>query len=259
MKTNKKRFLVVGDLHTKYDVFLNATKEFEEGNFDKIVFLGDYCDDWQASPYASLNLLTSLIDFKKQYNDRCILLLGNHDLSQWMGNEFACSGFNQTTHIFVSPFFRENENLFQIAYSYKDYLFTHAGVCSSWLRDISLLSERFKNLKTAKEISEHLNLSLSEMSKDKEYWSLFKALTQCGFYRGGFEHPSPIWADKQELISNPCPKINQIVGHTPVNTLTIHKIRNGDKSDSYIFFCDTCSKRVDGKDIGDRSFLRIYL
>lgn len=258
MKRSKKRFLVCGDLHTKYDIFLRAINKFETEKFDKIIFLGDYCDDWNASPESSRELLEHLIEFKNKYPNKCILLLGNHDLSEWFGGDFKCSGYNSITHLICKDLFDKNENLFQIAYPYKNWLFTHAGVHNSWLKDISLLDEEFKEMKYPYRISAELNLSLSERNNNIKYNRLFKALNSVGGYRGGFSSPSPVWTDYKELISNPAQHINQVVGHTPVKTIVSHTIKRENKKD-ILYFCDTHSTYTNGENIGDNSFLELEI
>lgn len=258
MKTNKKRFLVCGDLHTKYDIFLKAINKFETEKFDKIIFLGDYCDDWNASPEASRELLEHLIEFKNKYHNQCILLLGNHDLSEWICGDFKCSGFNPITHLIVKDLFDKYSNLFMIAYSYNNLLFTHAGVQNSWLKNIKLLDSDLAKMKNADDISFELNEALHKRNSELKYNKLFKSLSTVGAYRGGFESPSPLWADYNELISNSVPKINQVVGHTPVKTITKHIVRRGKEKD-LLYFCDTHSTYTNGENYGDNSFLEIEI
>lgn len=257
MKTNKKRFLVCGDLHTKHDIFLKAINKFETEKFDKIIFLGDYCDDWNASPEASRNILENLIEFKNKYPNQCILLLGNHDLSEWLGASFKCSGYNGITHMIVRDIFYDNEDCFQLAYEENNYIFTHAGIHNQWLKDISLLDDKFKNL-NAESIANELNYSLKLRYDELCYNQLFESLNNVGGYRGGFGSPSPIWADYHELISNPMPHVNQIVGHTPVKTITKHEIKRGKEKD-LLYFCDTHSTYTNGENYGDNSFLEIEI
>lgn len=256
-KTTQK-FLVCGDLHTKYDIFLKAINKFEKEDFDKIIFLGDYCDDWNKPPEASREFLEHLIEFKKKYYNRCILLLGNHDLSEWFGREFKCSGYNEFTHILVKDIFDKNEELFQIAYSYKDYLFTHAGVHNSWLNDVYKLDKCFEDAKYSHRLSSILNLALSERNDDIKFHNLLKLFNNVGGYRGGLSHPSPIWTDYNELVSNPATKVNQVVGHTPVKTIIMHKCKRGTIVNK-LFFCDTHSTYRDGTNIGDNSFLELEI
>ena len=251
------RVLVIGDLHTKIANLEKAIKTFEDEKFDKVIFLGDYVDDWNTPPEASRNVLVKLLEFKYKYKDKCILLLGNHDLSEWLGTSFKCSGYNGITHMIVRDIFYDNEDCFQMAYEENNYIFTHAGIHNQWLKDISLLDDKFKNL-NAKSIVKELNYSLKLRYEELCYNQLFESLNSVGGYRGGFSSPSPIWADYHELISNPMPHVNQIVGHTPVKKIILHTIKRGDERD-HLFFCDTQSTYTNGENIGDNSFLKINL
>ena len=250
--------LVIGDLHTKFDTLEKVISYFDDGStIERIIFLGDYVDDWNKAPEASYNLLTRLIAFKKAYPNKVVLLLGNHDFSEWMGGKFKCSGFNPVTHTIVKPLFDENEDLFQLAFSDGKYLYTHAGITSSWVKDIQLIDDLYlpHNKDNPYEWADYLNWVLKERNNDFVAYKIFNTLNRVGGYRGGFDSPSPIWADKQELIAKPLKNINQIVGHTPVKTITTHTVRNTGKTIFELIFCDTLSTYSDGTPYGDKSFL----
>ena len=66
------KILVCGDLHCKVHILEDAMEKFEEGDFDKVVFLGDYVDDWDALSGDSLYILERLVDYKEQYKDKMI-------------------------------------------------------------------------------------------------------------------------------------------------------------------------------------------
>ena len=96
------------------------------------------------------------------------------------------------------------------------------------------------------------------------YDKLFQSLGQAGASRGGWGTPSPLWADEIDLEANSVPKLNQIVGHTPVKTVTEHIVKNGDKTSHKLFFCDTHSLAYlpyvgTTFPIGDRTCLEIHL
>lgn len=250
--------VVVGDLHTKIDILdwiLTITKNNPQT--ERIIFLGDYVDDWNTPPEASYNLLSKLIELKKQFGPKIILLLGNHDFSEWFGGKFKCSGFNPVTHTIVKPLFDENEDLFQLAFSDGKYLYTHAGITSSWVKDIQLIDDLYLPLNSDKsdDWANYLNWVFKERNNDFTAHKIFNTLNQVGGYRGGFDSPSPIWADKQELIAKPLKNINQIVGHTPVKTITNHVVRNTGKNIFELIFCDTLSTYSDGTPYGDKTFL----
>lgn len=235
------RQLIVGDLHTKYHIF-DRIRELGK-IYDRVIFLGDYCDDWNAIPEASLNLLEGLKQYKLSNPDKVILLLANHDISEWLGNEFKCSGFNYFTHQLVASFFNKNKDLFQLAYTDGQFLYTHAGLTNSWAEQyFSDLSFDPTNLIY---VEKTLNTLLTDNPKD------LLPLADVGKTRGGYKNPSIIWADEQELIADPYP-ISQIVGHTPMRA-----IQHFQTQDFELYFCDTFSTYSNGNDYGDNSLLEI--
>lgn len=222
------KLLVCGDLHTDTRPISLIHQHINE--YDKVIFLGDYVDYWGANPVVNLTCFNMLIDFKRMFPDKVVLLIGNHDLSEGLGGRFMCSGYNYLLHIDFSRLFTQNLSNFQIAYEYKGILFTHAGVTDTWRKERELS-------KDPKKLCAGLNLELGT----------FRGFDQAGSVRGGFEVPSPVWADKNELVADPL-KCVQIVGHTPVKTIE-HIGTN--------YFCDTWSDYPDGTPIGDHSFLEI--
>ena len=243
------KVLVVGDIHTKTNVLQKVIDNSHL--FDKIIFLGDYLDDWGKAPEASYNLLRDLLRFKKGNQDKVILLFGNHDLSEWLGGNFMCSGYNLNTHSLIDYDFCRDQSLFNLAYEYEGWLFTHAGVCSGWLKDNKIELPK-KNI--AKFLADKFNETFRMRGVDREHYNLFQAFATAGGMRGGWHNPSPLWADERELIKDPVAHLNQVVGHTPVLTIKNHiaKFKGGD---SQLYFCDTHSTFNDGEPIGDGTFL----
>lgn len=237
---NGNKVLVCGDLHTKYHIF-----EYVKSlacKFDKVIFLGDYVDDWNAPPEASQNLINALIEWKKTEPNKVVLLWGNHDLSEYVPNTFRCAGYNQRTSALVSGIFEKNKKLFQIAYAWNGILFTHAGLTENFAKQIGVDDLEYKLTPI---IADELN-SLMGNSEN------LTRLAQSGQARGGISVPSPIWADKMELIEDYCSNLRQVVGHTPVEQVS--KFEVGDTS---LVFCDTFSTMPNGKPIGDGSLLGI--
>lgn len=128
------KILVCGDLHAKYNI-LEMVKE-KAKDFDKVIFLGDYVDDWGKVPEASYNLLNSLIEWEKAEPKKVILLWGNHDLSEYYGGAFICSGYQPLVHSCVKDLYEDNLDLFQLTYYYKNYLFSHAGLTRGWQKPL---------------------------------------------------------------------------------------------------------------------------
>ena len=72
-----KTILSIGDTHGR-GIALQIAKD-NIHKVDKIVFIGDYVDSFDISPVIILHNLKEIIEFKKQYPDKVVLLLGNHD------------------------------------------------------------------------------------------------------------------------------------------------------------------------------------
>lgn len=238
------KVLVCGDLHTKHHI-LAKTKEKAAG-YDQVVFTGDYVDDWNAVPDASYNILQALVAWKKLEPEKVVLLLGNHDLSEWLGGIYRCSGWNNRTSQMVRLFMQENSSMFQVAYAVDNILITHAGVTQGWWKDC-----KFPRLKNAQEYATWLNGSFStttpQINQD------FAKLAAAGWARGGWNEPSPLWADKTELQNDAVQGIGQVVGHSPVRGITIDTITRK----LPLVFCDTHSTYPDGKAIGNNNLLII--
>lgn len=238
--------VVVGDLHCKYHIF-EAVKKLVD-NYDRIIFMGDYVDDWNTPPEASYNLLMGLKELYKEHPSKVVYLLGNHEISEWYGNNFKCSGWNHITHQYVEDFMFKFSSIFRLAYAEQGFLFTHAGLTGSWI-DKYLEAEDLTSVDT---IAKKLNWAFKNRGDDYEARNIFMGLSDVGMGRGGYGTPSPIWADINELLEDTPTELNQIVGHTPIHTC-LHYTNRG----SELFFCDTHSTFPDKANIGDNSLLQV--
>lgn len=246
------RYLICGDLHTHFNI-LKRVEELSK-DYDKVVFLGDYVDDWNAIPEASYNTVKELIDFKLANPDKVVPLLGNHCLSEWLNQPFLCSGYNHLTHNLVKPLFDEYESLFNIAYVPDgiEAMFSHAGLTKSWWDEYCSEVPHEEELK-AGNYADALNWAFHHRRDDIQAEEIFQAFSNAGYARGGHGNPSPTWADLNELIADAIPNLTQIVGHTPIHTIT-HYLLN---EDTDFYACDTHSTDRTGSPIGDSSLLTI--
>lgn len=271
---NELRLRIYGDIHCKPRIIKDAREHLKD--YDKIVFLGDYVDDWTATPEQSYQTLKELVDLKLENPDKVILCIGNHCLSECFAGEFKCSGFNDLTHSLVKDLYKTrgegNEPIFQVAYAKGGVLFSHAGITNNFWKDTQLLiKNHYPDLQDLLEMDCDLAIKISnilnyaflkglENPEDK----LFLTLSQAGASRGGWGTPSPVWADKTDLEANSVPNLTQVIGHTPVKTVTEHIVKNGDGSSHKLFFCDTFSTYympyIDATiPYGDESILEIIL
>lgn len=228
--------LVCGDLHTKIRIFEDV--KAISSKFEKVVFMGDYVDDWNVMPEVSYNLLERLVEWKKQEPDKVVLLWGNHDLSEWYGGRFECAGFTKYGHSLLRGFFDKNYQFFQLAFAWNTCLFTHAGLTKKWCEDA-----RIGDFCQAEEYAQVLNDKFAPTPRPSK--NVLK-LSSAGYMRGGIYAPSPIWADKIELLQDPVDGLNQVVGHTPVSRVMREQVGSAE-----LVFCDTHSTTPDGLNIGN--------
>lgn len=227
--------LVVGDIHAKIHIVDNVRRCLRKGF--NVVLVGDYVDDWFATPQQNELVIKELIALKEEFTDQLTLLIGNHDLSEAFGlqyYDFRCAGFNPEVAERVSSNIRWliKKGWLQVATRVDGYLVSHAGFIDKW----------FTNLTNGD--VEHL---LGQMA-----YSSLKRLNMCSFVRNGKDlHSGPLWADKSELLdtwSRREPK--QIVGHTPVASCIRYRTE-----EAHLWFIDTFSTDRQGKKIGDETIL----
>lgn len=191
------KILIVGDVHGR--AFWRKALELID-EIDKVVFLGDYLDpypDENISFDDAIEEFKQILKFKEKYNDKVILLTGNHDW-HYINKEFPdCSRRNYKLLEDLNNIFTENINKFQLIYQLDNYLFSHAGVYEYWMG-----------------LCGFTLLDLEDFSKFiSDNWP---SLSCVSFYRGGWHKTgSCIWADIRESARNKLyTDFIQIVGHT---------------------------------------------
>lgn len=292
---NMMSTLVVGDMHAKEEAILKRVDvAIEKLGISEVVFLGDYFDEWHASDKLMLQAINELEHWARTKREQGVtlqFLLGNHDMSYLRHEVGAGTHQNLFTEVCSTLEFLE----VKIAAVMGSYLLTHAGITNAWARKFlgNTLNTNFKEAPqhsciSPEIIASELNAMLKSGSKDK-----LDALYTAGAERGGFGLPGPLWAGKQELSKDAIYGLNQIVGHTPVPTISSavvpakgedknalsglskfknkvstqlniqhkHEIASESKHNSNtnekLFFCDTFSLTSNMYAIGDGSMLLI--
>jgi hypothetical protein len=192
------------------DLFKN---DYPYTGFDKIIFIGDYVDSFDVDNTRMKKNLEDIILFKKSLPDRVILLWGNHDVQYFIKDQI-CSGYRPEMQWDLEILFRDNRNLFQLAYQEEDYLWTHAGLTKPILKGLIKQYEFLRDLKSESEV---LNMAF-EMQVPEIFavdsasggWSMF----------GG-----PLWVRPTQLQEYGV-DLHQVVGHTPQKRLRIIKGKN---------------------------------
>jgi len=227
------KIVTIGDLHGKGLKYWSIPiMKTILGEYDKAIFLGDYCDSFTATNEEIKDNLIQLINLKILFPDKIILLWGNHEghyawVPPHVYNPYKCSGFRPEMHWDLFPLFQEHQHLFQLAYQEGSYLWTHAGLSKGWWNNnFKSLFEGLSNV--ARELNEsflHMEPSLFHVSK----------------LRGGSQtYGGPLWADKLETWNKSLPGLHQIVGHTAIERIMSRSINES----TSITFCD-CLDHID--------------
>ena len=209
------KIAIIGDLHGK-NCYKKLLKDKIE-SFDKIVFMGDYSDDsWITfTDKEIVDNLKEVIEFKKKYQNKVELLIGNHDFQYIVGYPTA-SRYRETYAKEMHQIFGENEKLFKMIFIAKDYIFTHAGITNGW---INYIKKKYHIEKISiNNIEEEIN---KVYAADKEDCNIVS------FRRGGWNNfAGPLWADTEDLLEDAWIGYNQVVGHNRVKPRSVIKKEN---------------------------------
>lgn len=188
--------------------------------YDKIIFVGDYVDSFKVGNVEMKSNLSDIIHLKRVLGDKVVLLLGNHDISYIVPNQW-CSGYRPEMKHDFYQLFSENLELFKIAHEETDssggkWIWTHAGVTSGWYKELldSMFNPRYRFAELIKEFDPSTK-SVSEILN--KAWELrMDTLFNVDSYSGGMSSwAGPIWVRPPMLNYWPMEGYNQIVGHTP--------------------------------------------
>lgn len=212
--------LVLGDIHGR-----NTWKEYTKdiNTFDKVIFLGDYVDDFTKTDEEIILNLKEIINFKKSKYHKVELLLGNHDMLYYTipnNRLWRCSGYRETYALQINQLFQKNKNCFKPCYQLGNWFFSHAGLNKGFLKNLQ----------------KRVPKSVIDI-KNKDYATyineIFKAtpnyLADISYYRGGnSDYGGPFWADLREFSENSyISKLNQVCGHQPVEEIQTKEFGKG--------------------------------
>lgn len=211
--------LIFPDIHGR-----KFWREYVEKYLDKvnhIIFLGDYVDPYEQEKYENpenmeedlIEELKDIIKLKKEYPDKVILLLGNHDCHYIWDNFVDSSRYNKIYSYQYFNIFKQNIFLFNFAWVENNYIFTHSGITNSWGKDVQEYVMNKKEDYNLLEVAKYLAAENNPSS------FLIQLLGSCSFYRGGWkDNGSCMWADVREHFNFDGTPIKypyyQIFGHT---------------------------------------------
>ena len=206
--------LIIPDIHNDY---LKAEEIIKKQNPDKIIFLGDYFDDFDDTVQDVINTAKWLKKSLKQENR--IHLIGNHDLSYMTDNpNLKCTGYRTDKHKVIKKQSIDWSKLLMHYFIDDKWLCTHAGVSNDFLKQ--------QRTKKTDLIQKVLNFSKKDLENidDENYIHPF---FQVGFSRGGSNVVGgPLWCGYDEFVD--VPGVNQIFGHTPDYVVRHRKTKNSE-------------------------------
>ena len=214
--------VILGDTHGRSLWKLIVHQE----NPDRVIFIGDYFDSFDISGVEQIQNFKDIIEYKEtsftndgtdqQHKTQVIMLIGNHDHHYFPEVGYTgTSGYQSGIAPSINQVIDENRQHLQMAYSFDEFLFTHAGVSpefmdqvfgpNDWNEDnvVELLNEQFKY-------------------KPKSFD--FNGMDPYG----DNTYQTPIWIRPRSLMAvnkrhdkGLKKKYIQIVGHTQVNKLDL--------------------------------------
>lgn len=129
------KILAVGDIHTKSWLIYELAELLEF--YDKIVFVGDYADNFNTPPIKTLGTWKALHTFMQSNPDKVEAVIGNHDYA-YIHPEIAgrSSGWNaMIMHLLGMPenkFLKDWLLTLPVTVKLDGVTFSHAGVTNEW-------------------------------------------------------------------------------------------------------------------------------
>lgn len=194
MENNILKTLIIPDLHNRVDwvePFLSSQ------TYDRVVFLGDYFDDFYDTVEDAEN---SAYWLKKSlyFKDR-IHLFGTHDIwYRFPIDDLMASGNSPYKFNVINDIIEESDwEKLKLFHFEQNFLISHAGLHSRLIGELS-----YRNF-------------LSKLNPFEELKNgIISPLLQAGFSRGGKQIVGGMtWLDWNEEFE-PVPQLNQIIGHT---------------------------------------------
>lgn len=213
--TPNLNLIIVPDIHLKHNLVEDFLKKV---TYSKVIFLGDYFDDFGDDPYQNEDTAKWLRE--SLHKDDRIHLIGNHDLPYMFdGKGYFCSGYTHVKNRFINNVLKDNDwrqlklyHLEQI--NGVNWLFTHAGFTRQYIT-------RKNNPDSP------LNILLNE---EEYFYYLFNngiceesMFSDCSRLSGGYSQVSGIlWCRLKEFT--PINGLNQMFGHTPTINYNLHPV-----------------------------------
>jgi hypothetical protein len=128
------KILAVGDIHTKSWIIDAVEKLLPK--YEKVIFVGDYADDFGADGLDSIDTWHKLYTLQQANPDKVECVLGNHDFIYVNRTPTLQSGYDAVTQLSInSPaysYLKDWLRSLPITLEVKGITFSHAGVAKGW-------------------------------------------------------------------------------------------------------------------------------
>lgn len=193
------KVIAIGDIHGR-----NVWEKIADENFDYFIFIGDYFDPYEEIPIEEeIDNFQQIINFKRKFPEKVILLFGNHDFHYLNSTKQTYSRYNFDFHTLIDEVVQKamNEKLFQMCFQFEHYLFSHAGITKTWLKNFGLQNDE--------NLVENINNLLYENPQVFEFRQLKDSKSN-----GNNIYQSPIWVRPESLKKDALEKVVHVIGHS---------------------------------------------
>jgi hypothetical protein len=210
------KILTIPDVHGT-DHWRSIVSEIN--NYDKIIFMGDYFDNWTNHWPEQGENFQAIMAFKEMFPNKVITLWGNHDTSYYLGEH--CSGYQPHRDIDIVDLIKAaRKNLDAIAI-FDGVIYAHGGVSALWMKQAGITSPTEIN-----------QLFLERVN-------FFRWVGPSG--SGNNDNEGPLWIRPYALSENGVAGYNQVVGHSEFDPLceSGNRLVNFKGIDNWMFLVDS--------------------
>jgi len=209
--------IIISDLHNRVSWVEKALASSSLQPYDKVIFLGDYFDNYNDTKKAAEKTALWLKQSLQQPNR--IHLIGTHDLFyMYPHNEFLMvSGNSKSKARVISKVldFNDIKKLYMFAFE-QQFLISHAGVHTLLINDFIKRNNIAINKTDVNDLITHVIEPATTKALFYAVKGQMDAWIDAGYSRRGFQPVGGIiWLDWNTEFE-PVPHINQIVGHTEI-------------------------------------------
>lgn len=207
--------IAIGDTHGR-NIWQDIVNK-ELGSSDKIIFLGDYFDTHDnISAIEQIHNFKEILEVKRNYPNKIVLLIGNHDYHYLKGISEHYSGYQNFKTLDIQVILHEalDENLLQMCYIEGNYIFTHAGLSKTWCQKNLGVNTFTDNIVLQQAVNDLFKYQPNSFrfTSGKNYSSTGNDITQ-----------SPIWIRPESLGQDKLDGYEFVVGHTQVPRLMLNQ------------------------------------